>query len=193
VWSAGIWHTRYLTAHGPSIWTLLPRPGLSPADLPFYASVTPKQAGVATFLLLFAILSVAAGRPVLRAVSDRTRFDAERHALIAQALCHIGLSYWTMGVFLVGTHERHMAATFPFLLLGLLGLHRQAGRAPVGAWIGVTVLAAIVYGSFVYSVIDAAAFQLLFMLKNQAFAATFLLCAFIFLYAGYVRYVSSMR
>jgi hypothetical protein len=189
VWTAGVYHTRVLSDHGPSIWNFLGRDPLSSSDQPFYGDLTPKQAGYTAFGLLFAFTGLALGLHGLRVLSSRTRFLAGRRMLCLQLLCFVGLTNWLMGTLLVGTHERHMVHTFPFLLLGLAGLRQTEAGPKVRRWIAVVALAAFVYGCFVYSVICEDVFRLLFVLRSQAFVAAFLLTAFAFVYVGFQRHV----
>jgi hypothetical protein len=189
VWSVGVWHTRYLTNNGPSLWTFLQRDGSSSSEIPFFSGLTPKEAGYTAFLLLFAFMSLVHGLYGLRVLASRARFEAESRTLCRHLLCFVGLTNWSMGVFLVGTHERHMFLTFPFLLLGLFGLRQTEAREQALPWIRRTVFAALLYGCYVYGVIARDAFQFLFVLRSQAFVAAFLMTTFASVFIGYHRYL----
>jgi hypothetical protein len=155
--------------------------------VPVLAFLTPRLVGHAMFVGVVAFLLVMQVTAFRRAVSHPSRFAAERAWLCATALVLTGLTSFAMGVFIVGTHERHMAHAFPFLLLGVVTLHHCDRSSRSRAQLAVAVVAAAVYGGVVYAVLRRAASLDLRLAAglDLRLAAVVLLGTFVALVVGY--------
>ncbi len=187
VWTTGAWHTGRLSGNGPNVWTLLGRPLASSSDVPLVAFLTPRQLGHATFVAVVAFLLVMQATAVRDALRSSSRVATDGRWLCATALVVTGLTNFALGVFVVGTHERHMVHAFPFLLLGVFALHRCDPSSRSRAQVALAVAAAAVYGAVVYGVLTHAPWL------DLPSAAMVLLAAFLALATGYTRTILARR
>ena len=187
VWTTGAPHTRRLSGNGPNVWTLLGRRLLSSSDAPFVGSLTPRRTGQAMFVAVVTFLLIVQ-LAAIRSASQRIgRFTMDRTWLCGTTLVLTGLTNLAMGIFIAGTHERHLAHAFPFLLLGVVTLYHHDASPRSRTQLAIAVVAAVVYGGVVYAVLLRASWL------DLRFPAIILLAAFLALATGYTQTVAAHR
>ena len=185
VWDTGTWHSRYLFANGPNVWTFLADRNRVPSDLPFYGGLTPRRAGFAAAGVVCALLGIVFAIHAAIALRDRRRFALDRRLVAATAVVFIGLLNLVVPLLSTGTHERYFFHAFPFLIVGLAAWHAAAPESAARARLPWAIAAAFVSGCFVLSIIRPGAFGPLFPLRSQAFTASVLLVSAAVLCLGF--------
>jgi hypothetical protein len=185
VWDTGTWHSGYLFANGPNVWTFIADRNKTPSDVPVYGSLTPRQAGFAAAGVVCALLVAIFAIHAAIALRDRRRFALDRRLLAATAVVLIGLLNLVVPLLSTGTHERYFFHAFPFLIVGLAGWHAAAPQSAPRARLPWAIAAAFVSGCFVLSILSPGAFGPLFPLRSQAFTAVVLLVSALVLCLGF--------
>jgi hypothetical protein len=186
VLKSGSGHIGKLSRNGPNLWTFLPREGSSSSSIPFYDSLTPLAAGLGLYALLLAFLTLLLFLHLLRLALDRDKLFADSRSICAFLLFYTGMGHLMMGIFITGTHERHLYHAFPFLVMASYVSWKRGFSDFLSRNFFLVCLTSFFYGTFVYSIINTDAFSLWFPLKSQAFVAAFILFLFVRSYGGFV-------
>ena len=178
-------HGNKISGNGFNIWMVLGWGMASSSEQPFFSFLTPKNTGVFLFLS-YELFLFGSALLWLKSSLKSNHAAVAYQEMFLVILFILALTNLAFNVLLSGTHERYLYHFYPFLLIAYLGL-RQTSAAFSGNLLDVIWIGAVLYGAYVYAILDHAAFPIYAIYQVLAALHLGLLCYLTLVYVRHQR------